>query len=819
MCFGQSTADELDSTGLTAAGPRLGPVAIVKVKLINRQALSKLIRHGFDISYAQSDLAIAYAIQKELDWLDKAGYDYNIIEWQPNPPGPGARGLGVYHDYTTLTSDLEEYADDYPNICRLYTLGQSVGELELWAMLITDNPDDEEDEPEFNYVSTMHGNERLGVEMCLYFIDKLLTEYDSNDLITDLVDSTAIWIVPLMNPDGLEDGKRVNAEGYNLNRSFPVYYWRPESLPEPARPGDFMENLFHGPPMETTIPYPEEDIPEVVHVMNWAAANSFVLSGNFHTGAVVMSYPYDYDIGVEDRDNAPTPDDLLFEDISRRYSIHNTPMWDSQVPPRAVDGIVNGNFWYRAVGTMTDWDYRYVSDNDVTIELYGDYLADPPVGDPPEAEIPDLWTEHNEKSMLSYLEAVHIGVRGIVTDSVSGEPLYAEVWVEGNYHPVYTDPDVGDYHRMLLPGTYNLAFYAPGYAASFVESVTLTEEEPTTRVDVQLVPGIDPVNWWKLDKGENPQIAYDSVGTNNGVLGDNEEEETDDPTWIGIEDSIRGWCLYFNSGEGDKVSISSPIDALTGDMVTISAWIKADTTSGYDPILVQWDPISVEGYYFCLENGKPQMWIGNYHAESPTAITTDWHHVAGTYNGLNLKIYVDGELTDTNSVGDLTGFDTYAYIGWNGRTQDALYFDGKIDDVRVYNMPLHVYDIWELMFSDASVFGVKNSLSKYVACFDDLGNLFLKGSLEQGNGDPPQIQYNDGFRFKDSDGYDVAIIDGTNGNMYIKETLQLDSDGNWVAPTEGDGNFRIKDSGGDVAYISKTGYLYLKGGLYENPEQ
>lgn len=74
MCFGQSTADELDSTGLTAAGPRPGPVAIVEVKLINRQALSKLIRHGFDISYAQSDLAIAYAIQKELDWLDKAGH-------------------------------------------------------------------------------------------------------------------------------------------------------------------------------------------------------------------------------------------------------------------------------------------------------------------------------------------------------------------------------------------------------------------------------------------------------------------------------------------------------------------------------------------------------------------------------------------------------------------------------------------------------------------------------------------------------------------------------------------------------------------------
>ena len=59
---------------------------------------------------------------------------------------------------------------------------------ELWAMLITDNPDTEEDEPEFKYVSTMHGDEPVGTENCLQLIERLLSDYGVDTRITDLVD-------------------------------------------------------------------------------------------------------------------------------------------------------------------------------------------------------------------------------------------------------------------------------------------------------------------------------------------------------------------------------------------------------------------------------------------------------------------------------------------------------------------------------------------------------------------------------------------------------------------------------------------------------
>jgi carboxypeptidase D len=289
----------------------------------------------------------------------------------------------------------------------------------------------------------------------------LLTQYDNgNPRIVDIVDSTAIWIVPAMNPDGLEADSRFNADGYDLNRSFPSY------------PDDFTDTIFDGEPLgDANRPV------ETAHIMRWSAENSFILGGEFHTGALVMNYPYDDDgLGSVD---SPTPDDLLFEDISRRYSIHNPPMWNST---EFYQGISNGAAWYSISGGMEDWCYRYLSCNDVIIEISDDRQ-------PPSLQIPDYW-EDNRESMLAYLEAVHIGVRGVVTDSATSEPVYAKITVADNAHPVFTDPDVGDYHRMLLPGQYDLTFSAPGYVPQTVTGVTVGEGV-ATRIDVELVFNAD----------------------------------------------------------------------------------------------------------------------------------------------------------------------------------------------------------------------------------------------------------------------------------------------------------------------------------------
>lgn len=424
-------------------------VTIVEVDLPDRAAVNALVADGYDVSNVRGNTVTIYATDEELSRLESSGYAFVEVGRQPS----SRKETSGYHSYASMMSELEACAAEHSDICRLSSLGESVQGREIWALLITDNPDVEEDEPEFKYVSTIHGDEPVGTELCLFLIDRLSSDYGSAPRITELVDTTAIWIVPLMNPDGREMVTRLNANRRDLNRAFPVY------------PDDFTATFYDGEPLGD-----EGRQPEAAHIMRWTAANSFVLSANLHTGTLVVNYPYDDD-GKPSGTDAPTPDDALFKEISRLYSVHNVPMWENE---EFTDGIANGSAWYSIRGGMQDWNYRFVGCNEVTIELSNAKMPSP-------SELPTLWAD-NEESMLGFIEAVHMGVHGAVTDRDTGAPLWAEVRVAGNDHPVFTDPDVGDYHRMLLPGAYTLTYSAPGYIGRTICDVAVTE----TRVDVAL---------------------------------------------------------------------------------------------------------------------------------------------------------------------------------------------------------------------------------------------------------------------------------------------------------------------------------------------
>ena len=179
-----------------------------------------------------------------------------------------------------------------------------------------------------------------------------------------------------------------------------------------------------------------------------------------------------------------------------------------------------------------------------------------------------------------------------------------------------------------------------------------------------------------------------------------------------------------------------------------------------------------------------------------------------------MKIYVNGIQRGSVS-SNKSGTSHNAYIGYDDVFDDN--FNGIIDDVRVYDWALDQAQIWEIMCTDKSKFSVKDDSGVLMAWFDDLGNLFLRGSLEQGEGeDPPSITYNDGFKFKDSSDANLAMVDAINGNMYIKGLLQPQ----WKDPCDVIDNFIIKDSiDNTVAYIDDpNGDLYLKGELFDDPD-
>lgn len=423
---------------------------VSRIGFSSPEELTHLVEMGLDIDAVHKDYLIAYLSPQEFDLVKSKGFEIMRIPnyaklmadslWEATKDSRNP--MGAYHTYEELTAELDSIAIEHPAICWLESIGQSVQGRELWFMKISDNVSQEEDEPEFKYISTMHGDEPVGTELLMYLINYLVDNYGTDSLVTYLVDNTEIWIMPLMNPDGNALHQRYNANGEDLNRNFPD-------------------------PITDSTNTPEGREPETQAVMNFCFGQSSVSSANFHTGALVVNYPWDCQYLL-------TPDDDLFIEISLVYSRLNPPMYNSSV---FDSGITNGAQWYIIHGGMQDWNYNWLACNEVTIELYDTKWPDPSV-------LPGLW-EDNREAMLAYMDQCHRGIRGLVTDASTGQPLAATVSLLEIGKDVYTDPDVGDYHRMLLPGTYTVQFSAEGYWPQTFSDVEVVADS-ATRLDVQL---------------------------------------------------------------------------------------------------------------------------------------------------------------------------------------------------------------------------------------------------------------------------------------------------------------------------------------------
>ena len=215
--------------------------------------------------------------------------------------------LSLIHSVGRFLQDLN---GNYPKITRLYSIGKSVQNRELYVLEISTQPGTHVSGiPEFKYVANMHGNEVVGREMLLLLAKYICENYKLNDRITELVNSTRIHFLPSMNPDGYEmstegdaisiDGRR-NAHNVDLNRNFP---------------DQFGINQFN-----------EKQEPETLAVMNWTKSIPFVLSANLHGGALVANYPYDDSAKdflknpSQTTVNNPTEDNKMFQYLSRTYS-------------------------------------------------------------------------------------------------------------------------------------------------------------------------------------------------------------------------------------------------------------------------------------------------------------------------------------------------------------------------------------------------------------------------------------------------------------------------------------------------------------------
>ncbi|XP_035209611.1 carboxypeptidase E-like [Stegodyphus dumicola] len=405
-----------------------------------------------------------------------------------------------------------------PNITRVYELNQrSVKGWPLIVIEITKHPGKHEElKPEFKYIGNMHGNEVLGRVLLAALAGYLCDEYLSgNPDIQKLINITRIHILPSMNPDGWDiatesGGKdwlsgRENANGVDLNRDFPdlnAVAYKAEKQKQRTN------HFFSADVVDHKLQ------PETKAVIQWILNNPFVLSANLHGGALVANYPYDEARGPNKlHDYTATPDDDTFRFLAGVYSgAHKTMAAGKSVSCGGDDfthqgGITNGAAWYSVAGGMQDFNYLSSNDFEITLELGCDKY-------PSAEKLLEEWN-NNKQALIDFIWESHIGVKGIVKDALSGQPIQGATIkvfnVTGNRRIDHDITSVrgGEYWRLLTPGEYRITVVKDGYIPK-TENVVVSNppHQEAVRLDFSLMPNFD----------DQSDMLFDSMSSDPDAL-------------------------------------------------------------------------------------------------------------------------------------------------------------------------------------------------------------------------------------------------------------------------------------------------------------
>lgn len=272
-----------------------------------------------------------------------------------NGSTPSDPTAGLYHTYAELNTELHDLAMNHPAIALVSSIGQSVENRELWAIKISDNVQQDEDEPGVVFCGAHHAREWISVDVPLLLAEKLIEDYTTDTLITRLVDNSEIWIVPMVNPDGhhhsvINDrlwrkNRRNNGDGtygVDLNRNY-SYQWG-----GPGSSGDTYSDIYRGPS-----PFSE---PETRAVRDFLEAQEPKAMISYHSYSQLILYPWGYT-------NSPAPDKSLMDNLANAMS--------DKI--RAVHGINyspgQASTLYLASGDTADWLYALLATPSFTIEL------------------------------------------------------------------------------------------------------------------------------------------------------------------------------------------------------------------------------------------------------------------------------------------------------------------------------------------------------------------------------------------------------------------------------------------------------------------
>ncbi|MEO8426683.1 MAG: LamG-like jellyroll fold domain-containing protein, partial [Verrucomicrobiota bacterium] len=225
-----------------------------------------------------------------------------------------------------------------------------------------------------------------------------------------------------------------------------------------------------------------------------------------------------------------------------------------------------------------------------------------------------------------------------------------------------------------------------------------------TSSDFSLIPALtigtvgDPslVGHWKLDDGSG-LTALDSSGNNNdGAL-------LNGPVWA---TGTFGGALRFDGdntiGSNDYVDLGNSASLNPPSQITLSAWVNPATLANTVAIITKMggDSSSLRQYLLRIQfDGRVRFGVANTVLNGTAIVPVNtWTLITGTYDGAQLKIYINGVLdASLNKTGGMSNNGLNARIGGREPSPAPLTFNGRLDDVRLYNRALTQTEVQALL--------------------------------------------------------------------------------------------------------------------------
>ena len=258
--------------------------------------------------------------------------------------------MGGYLTYQEMLSTLDSMRRLYPNLISVKTpISDSLKTIEgrpIHWLRISDNPDrDETDEPQVFYNALHHAREPNSMSQLIFYMWYLLENYATDPEVKFLVDNTALYFVPCVNPDGYvynqttnpfgggfwRKNRRTNADnsfGVDLNRNY-GYKWGFNNNGSSGQPSS---DIYRG-----TAAFSE---PETELIRRFCNEHRFQVALNYHTYGNLLIYPWNFS-------DSPTPDGAIFTGFTEIMKRDNN----------FKEGTTTQTVGYSVNGNVDDWMY------------------------------------------------------------------------------------------------------------------------------------------------------------------------------------------------------------------------------------------------------------------------------------------------------------------------------------------------------------------------------------------------------------------------------------------------------------------------------